>query len=308
MTYQAQKKIIISLFLIIPLSLLIVFTFFPTVLMTILSLFQWSGTDDMEFVGLNNYRSIFSSQDVFRPLFNSIYYFIGAMIQMAFALFLAMLLSFNLKFKNFYKGVIFFPYLMNGIAVGLIFTFFFKEDGVLNYTLALFGNTQATDWLRTYILNNVLLAGVSVWKYMGFNLVMFIGAIQSISNEQIEAARIDGASQLKLFRYIIFPAIKNVVLLNLILSIKGAVSVFELPFIMTGGEWNTSTFMIKTIQLGISGRFLQIGLASAMSFVLFMIIILVTLAQHLIFKEKVEKENDKSNVKMVSSNEVIRDA
>jgi multiple sugar transport system permease protein len=274
--------------------------------MSILSLFQWSGTDDMVFVGLNNYTSIFSSQDVFRPLFNSIYYFIGAMMQMTFALFLAMLLSFNLKFKNFYKGVIFFPYLMNGIAVGLIFTFFFKEDGVLNYILMLLGNNQATDWLRTYILNNILLAGVSVWKYMGFNLVMFIGAIQSISNDQIEAARIDGASQFKLFRFIIFPSIKNVVLLNLILSIKGAVSVFELPYIMTGGEWNTSTFMIKTIQLGISGRFLQIGLASAMSFVLFTLIILVTVIQHFLFKEKEEKNIERTTFKLRSNNKVSK--
>lgn len=306
MTYRRQKIIIINLFLIIPLTLLFVFTFFPTLLMSILSLFQWSGTDDMVFVGLNNYTSIFSSQDVFRPLFNSIYYFIGAMMQMTFALFLAMLLSFNLKFKNFYKGVIFFPYLMNGIAVGLIFTFFFKEDGVLNYILMLLGNNQATDWLRTYILNNILLAGVSVWKYMGFNLVMFIGAIQSISNDQIEAARIDGASQFKLFRFIIFPSIKNVVLLNLILSIKGAVSVFELPYIMTGGEWNTSTFMIKTIQLGISGRFLQIGLASAMSFVLFTLIILVTVIQHFLFKEKEEKNIERTTFKLRSNNKVSK--
>ena len=306
MTYRRQKIIIINLFLFIPLTLLFVFTFFPTLLMSILSLFQWSGTDDMVFVGLNNYTSIFSSQDVFRPLFNSIYYFIGAMMQMTFALFLAMLLSFNLKFKNFYKGVIFFPYLMNGIAVGLIFTFFFKEDGVLNYILMLLGNNQATDWLRTYILNNILLAGVSVWKYMGFNLVMFIGAIQSISNDQIEAARIDGASQFKLFRFIIFPSIKNVVLLNLILSIKGAVSVFELPYIMTGGEWNTSTFMIKTIQLGISGRFLQIGLASAMSFVLFTLIILVTVIQHFLFKEKEEKNIERTTFKLRSNNKVSK--
>jgi ABC-type sugar transport system permease subunit len=307
MTYQAQKKIIISLFLIVPISLLFVFTFFPTILMAILSLFSWSGTDDPLFIGFNNYQAIFSSADVFRPLFNSIYYFIGAIFQMIVALFLAMLLSFNIKFKNFYKGVIFFPYLMNGIAVGLIFTFFFKEDGVLNSILLAMGDNQATDWLRVYVLNNVLLAGVSVWKYMGFNLVMFVGSIQSISNETIEAAKIDGANQFKLFRYIIFPAIKNVVLLNLILSIKGAVSVFELPFIMTGGEWNTSTFMIKTIQLGISSRFLQIGLASAMSFVLFMIIILTTLLQHQIFKDRTDK-SDKKQLSVDVNKEVIHDA
>jgi multiple sugar transport system permease protein len=135
---------------------------------------------------------------------------------------------------------------------------------------------------------------------------MFIGAIQSISNDQIEAARIDGASQFKLFRFIIFPSIKNVVLLNLILSIKGAVSVFELPYIMTGGEWNTSTFMIKTIQLGISGRFLQIGLASAMSFVLFTLIILVTVIQHFLFKEKEEKNIERTTFKLRSNNKVSK--
>src|SRR5690606_24672887 len=141
------------------------------------------------------------------------------------------------------KGVLFFPYLINGIAVGLIFTFFFKDNGVLNEMLNWFGQNQATDWLRIYVLNNVLLAGVSVWKYMGFNLVMFIGAIQSISSEIYEAARMDGANKLEIFRFIIFPSIKNIILLNLILSIKGAISVYELPFIMTGGEWDTSTFV-----------------------------------------------------------------
>lgn len=290
MSYKKQKNLIIILFLSIPILLLLMFTYLPTVLVAYFSTLNWSGTDDATFVGFQNYIAIVRSADIFMPLLNSVYYFIGALIQMAIALFLATVLSFKIKFKNFFKGMLFFPYLINGIAVGLIFTFFFRENGVLNEILSWFGYNSTTDWLRINILNNSLLAGVSIWKYMGFNLVMFIGAIQSISSDIYEAAEIDGANKFQIFRHIIFPSIKNIILLNLILAIKGAVSVYELPYIMTGGQWNTSTFVIKTIQLGINGRFLQIGLASAMSFVLFAIIMLVTRLQQILFKEK-EQEN-----------------
>lgn len=290
MSYKKQKNLIIILFLSIPILLLLMFTYLPTVLVAYFSTLNWSGTDDATFVGFQNYIAIVRSADIFMPLLNSVYYFIGALIQMAIALFLATVLSFKIKFKNFFKGMLFFPYLINGIAVGLIFTFFFRENGVLNEILSWFGHNSTTDWLRINILNNSLLAGVSIWKYMGFNLVMFIGAIQSISSDIYEAAEIDGANKFQIFRHIIFPSIKNIILLNLILAIKGAVSVYELPYIMTGGQWNTSTFVIKTIQLGINGRFLQIGLASAMSFVLFAIIMFVTRLQQILFKEK-EQEN-----------------
>ncbi len=288
MSYQTQKRVITTLFLIIPIALLLIFTYLPTGLVAAISTLEWSGTDEPVFVGFLNYQTILTNVDVFEPLFNSVYYFIGAIVQMIIALLLATILSFKVKFKNFFKGVLFFPYLINGIAVGLIFTFFFRENGVLNEVLNWFGQNSTTDWLRENIINNVLLASVSVWKYMGFNLVMFIGAIQSISAEVYEAADMDGANKFQVFRYIIFPSIRNIILLNLILSVKGAVSVYELPLIMTGGEWNTATFVIKTIQLGINGRYLQIGLASAMSFVLFAIIVSVTLLQMFAFKDKKE--------------------
>lgn len=289
MNYKKQKRLIIVLFLSVPLLLLLTFTYLPTALVAYFSTLSWSGTDDAVFIGFENYQAIILSQDIFKPLLNSLYYFGGAIIQMIIALLLATILSFKIKFKNLFKGMLFFPYLINGIAVGLIFTFFFKENGVLNEILSWFGKNETTDWLRVNILNNTLLAGVSVWKYMGFNLVMFIGAIQSISSEIYEAAEIDGANKFQIFNHIIYPSIKNIILLNLILSIKGAISVYELPYIMTGGQWDTATFVIKTIQLGINGRFLQIGLASAMSFVLFGIIIIVTLVQQFLFREK---END----------------
>ncbi|HEY8389379.1 MAG TPA: sugar ABC transporter permease [Clostridia bacterium] len=284
--YKTQRRIMITGFLFVPLVLLLLFTYLPSLFVFYFSFQQWNGISDMEFVKFQNYVAIFTDPEIFKPLLNSFYYMVGAVVQMALGLFLATLLSFKVVLKNVFKGTFFFPYLINSVAVGLMFSFFFRSDGVLNSILHIFAIRNTPDWLRLNFWNNVLLAGVSIWKYMGFNLVMFIGAIQSISKEIYEAAEIDGANKFQIFFKIIYPAIRNIILLNLILAIKGAVSVYEIPYTMTGGTFGTSTFVIKTLQIGISTRYRQVGLASAMSFVLLGIVLVVTVIQRLMFKEK----------------------
>lgn len=289
MSYKKQKIILVAAFLFVPLLLLVVFTYLPVVNIIWYSLNDWNGLSPMEFCWFDNYIEIFSDPEYFLVLFNSIYYLAGSVVQMALGLFFAVLLSFRVRFKGFFKGTMFFPYLINGVAVGLIFVFFFRTDGTLNLILQnLFGVTEAQNFLENAPMNNVLLAGVSVWRYMGFNLVMFIGAIQSVSPELYEAAEMDGAGKLRIFFSIIFPMIKSIIALNLILAVKGAVSVFEVPYIMTKGSFDTSTFVIRTIELGIKNPRRQIGLASALSMVLFLIIMAVTAIQKLLFKEKSE--------------------
>lgn len=289
MSYKKQKIILVAAFLFVPLFLLVVFTYLPVVNIIWYSLNDWNGLSPMEFCWFDNYIEIFSDPEYFLVLFNSIYYLAGSVVQMALGLFFAVLLSFRVRFKGFFKGTMFFPYLINGVAVGLIFVFFFRTDGTLNLILQnLFGVTEAQNFLENAPMNNVLLAGVSVWRYMGFNLVMFIGAIQSVSPELYEAAEMDGAGKLRIFFSIIFPMIKSIIALNLILAVKGAVSVFEVPYIMTKGSFETSTFVIRTIELGIKNPRRQIGLASALSMVLFLIIMAVTAIQKLLFKEKSE--------------------
>ena len=289
MSYKKQKIILVAAFLFVPLLLLVVFTYLPVVNIIWYSLNDWNGLSPMEFCWFDNYIEIFSDPEYFLVLFNSIYYLAGSVVQMALGLFFAVLLSFRVRFKGFFKGTMFFPYLINGVAVGLIFVFFFRTDGTLNLILQnLFGVTEEQYFLENAPMNNVLLAGVSVWRYMGFNLVMFIGAIQSVSPELYEAAEMDGAGKLRIFFSIIFPMIKSIIALNLILAVKGAVSVFEVPYIMTKGSFDTSTFVIRTIELGIKNPRRQIGLASALSMVLFLIIMAVTAIQKLLFKEKSE--------------------
>lgn len=284
--YKTQRRIMITGFLFVPLVLLLLFTYLPTAFVFYFSFQEWNGISDMEFVKFQNYTAIFTDPEIFKPLLNSLYYMVGAIFQMALGLFLATLLSFKVVLKNTFKGIFFFPYLINSVAVGLMFSFFFRSDGVFNAILSVFSINNTPDWLRLNFWNNVLLAGVSVWKYLGFNLVMFIGAVQSIPKEIYEAAEIDGANKFHIFFKIIYPAIRNIILLNLILAIRGAVSVYEIPYTMTDGTFGTSTFVIKTLQIGISTRYRQVGLASAMSFVLLGIVLVVTVIQRLIFKEK----------------------
>ena len=115
---------------------------------------------------------------------------------------------------------------------------------------------------------------VSVWRYIGLNFVLFLGAIQSISPEILEAAEVEGANRWQQLRYMIIPGIKPIIGLSLILGIAGALSAFEIPFIMTLGANGSATFVVKTIQMAFTNHLY--GLAAAMAVVLLVVILIVT--------------------------------
>ena len=284
--YTGQKYLTTVLFLAVPIALLVLFTIIPAINMIIFSFQQRDQLGlNVEWVGLDNYKTLFTDMSYLSTLINSLYYFVGSFIQLGLALFIATLLCSKIKFAGVFKGVIFFPYLMNGVAVALIFQRFFRGDdgGTLNSILALFG-ADPIKWLSNTSLNNWCLVFASVWRYIGFDILMFIGAIQSISPDIYEAADLDGANAWQKFWHIIFPGIRTIIALQLILAIKGAASVFEIPYIITGGKFGTSTFVIKTIETGF--QYQKIGLASAMAIVLLIIILIITVIQKIFFKEK----------------------
>ncbi len=289
--YTGQKYLITILFLIIPLALLILFTIIPAANMVI---YSFQKRDQLgvtvEWVGLDNYVRLFTDESYFKTFINSIYYLFGSFIQLSLALFIATLLCSKIRFANLFKGVMFFPYLMNGVAVSLIFRRFFQKgdgitntEGTLNSIIEMLGG-DPIKWLSDPNIVNFCLMFVSIWRYIGFDIIMFIGAIQSISPEIYEAADLDGANAWQRFWYIIFPSIKPIVALQMILAIKGAASVFEIPYIITGGRSGTNTFVIKTIETAF--QYQKVGLASAMAIVLLIIILIVTGIQKLCFRER----------------------
>ncbi len=293
-TYKGQKLITTILFLLVPLALLITFTFIPAFDMVY---YSFQDRDqfgiDATFVGLDNYKTVFMNPDYFITFQTSLYYLVGSFIQQIIALLVASILCSKIRLKGFFKGTLFFPYLMNGVAVALIFQRFFSKgsppltsEGTLNAIIELFGG-DPVKWLTTPWLANCCLVFVSMWRYIGFDIIMYMGAIQSISPDLYEASDLDGANPWQRFRYIVFPGIKPIISLQLILAVKGAISVFEVPYIITGGKNGTSTFVIKTIDTAFIYK--KMGLASAMAVVLLIIIIVVTLIQQAFFKENDDK-------------------
>ncbi len=287
---QGQKWMIVFVFLLVPMTLLIVFTFLPFAKMVQFSFYKMAYLGEREFIGIDNYIQVFTRPDYFATFKVSIYYFIGAFLQMGIALYFASILSFKMRGGNAFKGILFLPYLINGVAIGFVFLYFFKRMGTLDSLLTLIGIPieQIPYWLKNRDINNISLSFVSVWRYMGINLIMFIGAIQSIGSDLYEASDIDGASKWQQFRYIILPSIRTVVSLNLILAVKGAISVFEIPYIMTNGSNGTTTFVIQTIHTAF--KFKKVGLASAMAVVLLVLILIITAIQEYTFKDKGAKK------------------
>ncbi|WP_405773517.1 carbohydrate ABC transporter permease [Streptomyces sp. NBC_01538] len=266
------------LFLIAPLALLLTFTYAPIVNMVAYSFTDWDGVSpELHYTGAGNYTELLTRPELFEVFFVSGYYLAASALQIVAALYFATILSFNVRFRNFFKGVLFFPYLINGVAIGFVFLYFFQDGGTLDSVLSLFGVHTDHAWLGTPTSANISLAGVSVWRYMGLNFVLFLGAIQSIPGELYEAAELDGANRWHQFRYIIAPGIRPVLSLSVILSISGSLSVFEIPYIMTGGATGTETFVIQTVKLAF--QFNKTGLASAAAVVLLLIVLAATWVQ-----------------------------
>lgn len=281
---DGQKVFVMLAFMGLPLLLLFVFTYLPFAEMIGFSFHDMKYIGEREFVGFENYIKLFKREDCFNALKLSLYYMGGSIVQLALALYLATILSFKVKGGSVFKGFMFFPYLINGIAIGFIFKFFYTRGFVFDTVLQWCGFEleNLPFWLRDQSINNISLVGSSVWRYFGQNMVLFIGAIMSVDAELYEAAMLDGANKWQQFKYIILPSIKTIVTLNVILSITGSLSAFEPPYVITSGANGTGTFFVVMHEIAHTQQ--KVGLASAMALFLLAIILLATLLQKLFFK------------------------
>ena len=283
---KTKRQFVPWLYLLLPIGLLALFTYLPVINMFWYSTTEWDGFDPhKKFVGFHNYVKIVKNPEIFHSLFNSLYYFGGAVIQISLALFLATVLSYRFRGSNIFKGFLVFPYLLNSVAVSLAFLYLYKGGGGLDLLVKHLGLGRfLTLWLGNPHIVNFSLAGVSVWRYMGLNLVLFLGAIQSINPELFEAAQLDRANRWHQFRYIILPGIKRITALSVILAVSGSIGVFEIPYIMLNGSNGTTTFVIQTLKTSFVLN--QVGLASALAVTLLGIVLVVTFVQRKIFKDE----------------------
>lgn len=285
MTDKTQRRLLLTSFLAIPTLLLIVFVIYPTVKLIYLSFTDWDGiSNNMRFIGLKNYFLVFERKDIWNSLKNNNLYFLIHLVFIPIEMYLAVLLDRYVKKSEFFKTVIFMPYIINGVAIAYMFSFLYNsEDGILNAVLALF-NISKVRWLSDPALVNYSLVAVSLWRYTSIHIVLFLAGLQSINKDMLEAALIDGASVFQQFIKIIVPNMKSILSIILFLNVRGALMVFDIPFVMTsGGPGNSSmTFALHTVKTAF--EFSNFGLACAMAIVLIIAIIIISLVQNIVLE------------------------
>ena len=297
---EGQKVLIVLAFSIIPLLLLFVFTYLPFGEMVKFSFYKMKYTtpvDKRQFVGWKNYLDVFRRKDCFSALKLSLYYIAGALIQLVIALYLATILSFKTRCGGLFKGLMFFPFLISGIAIGFIFKFFYTRGFVFDTVLQWCGFQldNLPYWLKDQRVNNWSLVATSVWRYFGQNMVLFIGAIMSVDKEMYEAAELDGANQFQQFLHIILPSIRTIVTLNIILSISGSLSAFEPPYVITSGANGTGTYFVIMNEIAHVSQ--KVGLASATAVVLLILIFIATILQKVIMNVLFRNANEEEEIK-----------
>ena len=247
---KGQQTLIILAFTIIPLVLLAAFTYVPFAEMVKFSFYKMkysTPVDKRVFVGWKNYIEVFRNKDIFASLWLSLYYMVGSVVQLALALFLATILSFKTRGGNLFKGLMFFPYLISGIAIGFIFKYFYTRGFVFDSILGWFGFEldSLPYWLRDQKINNWSLVATSVWRYFGNNMVLFIGAIMSVDSEMYEAAELDGATGSYIFFHIKLRYLSPTVLFVTILSIINSFKVFREIYLLTGNYPYDGLYMMQ---------------------------------------------------------------
>ena len=278
-----QKKLTISIFLFPSIVGLIVFNFIPMVSSIVMSTLDYDilkPLSEIRFIGFENYKELFTGSELYAVFSHTLYYMILYIpMVMITSLIIANLLSKDFKGATFYKVLFYIPVITSWVAGAVIWKWILNgKYGFLNEWLSIIG-IQGPNWLSDSVWAMPGIVIASVWKDSGYYALMFLAALKGIDNTYQEAAQIDGASKLQRFIKITIPLISPMLFLVLILNIIGGFQVFESVFIMTGGgPANATTVIVERIYRN-AFKFYRMGYASAYSWVLFVIIFIITFIQ-----------------------------
>ena len=267
----------------------LVFRLVPLFSSFYLSLFRWNGLDLPKFVWFQNFQRIFEDQQVGMALWHNIHYAFGTVIgKIVLSLLLALLLNNALRGRTFYRTGLFLPVVISFVVVGILWTWMLDTRvGMINALLRLLNLNMATqDWLGDPKIAMWSLIIVDIWKWYGFHMVIFLAGLQTIPLELYESAMIDGASRWNQFWFITLPMLRPVMLINVTLSLMGAFNVFDIPFIMTEGGPANSTQVMATLVYIRGFKFYNFGYASALSVILFVVVIIVSSIQMKLMNKK----------------------
>lgn len=258
----------------------LVFILGPVIASFCLSFTKWDLLTQIEWIGLRNYQKLFSDQVFWRALWNTVYYTIGTVpVGIAISLFLAIALNQRIRGIKLFRAVYFLPVISSTVAVAVVWQWLYNpEFGLINYLLYLVG-IEGPKWLTsiTWAMPAVII--MSIWKNLGFNMLLFLAGLQGIPEVYYEAARIDGANWWQQFVKITLPLLSPTTLFVTVMSLINSFQVFDQVYIMTAGGPARSTSVLVHYLYQNAFEYFRMGEASAIAYILFFLVFVITVIQ-----------------------------
>ncbi len=278
--YRYQRRLAPYLFISPFYILFVVFALGPLIAALYFSMIKWPGTGPMTFLGLANYLELFEDEIFLKSLGNTTYYAIGAVIViLPVALFLALLINAAVvRAKSVFRIAFILPVLTSTVAATIMFLLMFEHQyGLFNVALEAVG-LNALKWLDEELVKlSVLL--VAAWRYTGLTMLYFLAGLQSIPTDVYEAASVDGAGRWTTFWQITLPLLRPVSLFVVVVTIIGSFQFFAEPLLLAGGGPNNASLTIANYLYRVGFSYLRMGYASAVGYILAVIIFILTLLQ-----------------------------
>lgn len=266
-----------------------VFILFPILFSFYLSFHEWNMfSGERDFVGLSNYVAMFSDAEFWAVFRHTVVYTIGTVpLNMALALFVAYFLNKRIRGKKFLRAAFFTPVIISSVAAAVIWRWVFDPNlGLLNYTLESIG-LPAVNWINDPTAAMAALIIVGVWKTFGINMILFSAGLSGIPQHYYEAAEIDGAGPWSKFWKITVPLLSPTTLFILVLSFIGSFQVFDLVYVLTYGGPLGSTKVLVFYLYEHAFRYFNMGYASAVAYLLFFVLFILTMVQIRFFRDQV---------------------
>lgn len=259
-----------------------VFTFVPIVCSLLLSFCEWDSGNPIKFVGLQNFIYMFTKDNSFWiSLKNTLYYTIVTVpVTMALSLFLAILMNKPLKGRVFFRSVLFFPYVASLVAIAVVWMALFNPDrGPINGLLMAIGISNPPRWAASTTWAMPTIIGLTVWKGMGYYMIVYLAALQGVSRDLYEAASLDGANKWQQFINITWPCVTPTTFYILVLLMVSTFKSYDTMYITTQGGPGEATKVLAYHIYNSAFVSSKFGYASALAMILLLIIVAVTLVQ-----------------------------
>jgi ABC-type sugar transport system permease subunit len=260
----------------------LVFTVFAIGFSLWISMHRWDLFSSPTFTGLSNFvRLLTDDRDFKRALLNTLYFAVGIVpLGTAASLCLALLANRGLKGMTFFRTVMYLPSVSSTIAVGIVWIWLLDPQfGVVNYALRSIGLASPPNWLGSVLWAKPALILMHIWQYAGYYMIIFLAGLQGVPEQLYEAAVLDGASSWQKFWRITLPLLSPTTFFVIVMKMIGVFNIFEQPFIMTGGGPSGSTETIVYYIYSNAFEWFNMGYASAVAWVLFILVFGVTLIQ-----------------------------